>query len=284
MKWNYESICLIEKDNNNSVLFKQLKFGQSLMKSYVMWLWLNEIKFDLTLNKRVEYLSQYYSISSENVVLNILNLEMNKEEQTILIYFYYLKDEEIEQIYELMDKAEDKTRKLYEEVKDTYYKQKSVLLKQIKDKRFIERLVNISFAEDIKIIPYISLMDEKQMGLHYEENKGVILALGYEFTLEKIQSYNHKEILNKLKALGDETRLNIVELILERYLSASELSKILDLTIPTIAHHLKVLVSAGIISSFIENEGGSKISYKIYNPGIDNLINNINLLRFGGAK
>lgn len=284
MEFNYESICLIEKENNSSILFKPLKCGQSIIKSYVMWLWLNELNFDLTFNKRVEYLSQYYSISSRNLVFDILNLEIDKEEQIVLIYFYYLKNVETEQIYELMAKAENEITKLYEEVKDTYHKQKGLLLKKIGDKNYIERLVNINFGEDIKLIPYISLIDKNQMSLHYEENKGAVLALGYEFVLKELQTYNHKDTLVKLKALGDETRLNIVELILERYMSASELSNLLDLTIPTIAHHLKVLVSAGVISSFIENEGGSKISYKIYNPGIDKLINNINMLGSGGVK
>lgn len=284
MQVNYESICWIEKTNNSSLLFKPFKFGQSVMKHYVMWLWLNEMEFDLTLKKRVEYLSKCYSISSNNLVLAILKSDMSKEEQATLISFYYLKDDEIEQIYDLMAKAETEIRKLYEEVKDDYNKQKKYLLEQIKDPNYIKNLVNISFSEDINIIPYISLVDNKLMNLYYEENKGVILALGYKFKLEKVQLYDHDDTLSKLKALGDETRLRIVELILEKYMSASELSALLDLTIPTIAHHLKVLASAGIISSFIESEGGSKVSYKIYNPGVDKLIQNINILNSGGVK
>lgn len=285
MQVNYESICWIEKNNiNNWSLFQPFKFGQSVMKHYVMWLWLNEMEFDLTLKKRVEYLSKCYSISSNNLVLAILKSDMSKEEQATLISFYYLKDDEIEQIYELMTKAEKEVKKLYEEVKEDYNKQKKYLLEQIKDPNYIKNLVNISFSEDINIIPYISLVDNKLMNLHYEENKGIILALGYKFKLEKDQLYDHDDTLSKLKALGDETRLRIVELILEKYMSASELSALLDLTIPTIAHHLKVLASAGIISSFIESEGGSKVSYKIYNPGVDKLIQNINRLNSGGVK
>lgn len=284
MKWDYESICLIEVENKESLLFKPLKFGQSIMKSYAMWIWINELKFDLALNKRTEYLAQYYSISSKNLVWDILNLEISKEEQEVLIYFYYLNGEEIKRIYELMSKSEYKIRKLYEEVKDDYHSRKRLLLEEIADKNYLERLVNVRFAEGIKLIPYISLIDKKQMNLHYMEGKGIIIALGYEFVLETVQPYNHKKTLNKFKALGDETRLSIVELILEKYMSASELSNELDLTIPTIAHHLKVLASAGIISSFIEKENGSKISYKIYNPGLDELIKNIKLLYSGGAK
>lgn len=285
MQVNYESICWIEKNNkNNWILFRPLNFGQSLMKQYVMWIWLNELKFDLTPKNRTEFLKQYLLESSTDIVLNILKSDKTKEEQSILISFYCLKDEEIDQIYEMMNKAESEVKKLYEEVKEIYHKQEKNLLERINDPNYIKHLVNISFSEDIAIIPYISLVDNKRMNLHYEENRGVILALGYEFELEKIQLYDHDDTLNKLKAIGDETRLRIVELILEKYMSASELSLLLNLTIPTIAHHLKVLASAGIISSFIENEGGSKVSYKVYNPGIDKLIQNINILNSGGVK
>ena len=284
MQLNYESICLLENNNSsNSVLFQPLNFGQSLMKQYMMWIWLNELKFDLTLKNRTDFLKQHLRESSTDIVLDILQSDKTKEEQSILISFYYLKNEEIDQIYGWMNKAEDEVRKLYKEVKEIYHKQEQKLLERIKDPNYIKNLVNISFSEDITIIPYISLVDNKRMDLHYEEGRGVILALGYEFELDKIKSYDHDDILNKLKAIGDETRLRIVELILEKYMSASELSLSLNLTIPTIAHHLKVLLSAGIISTFIE-DGGSKVTYKIYNPGIDKLIQNINILNSGGTK
>lgn len=284
MQLNYESICWLENNNSsNSVLFQPLNFGQSLMKQYMMWIWLNELKFDLTLKNRTDFLKQHLRESSTDIVLDILQSDKTKEEQSILISFYYLKNEEIDQIYGWMNKAEDEVKDLYEEIKEDYNKIKNKLLKKIKDPNYIKNLVNISFSHDITIIPYISLVDNKRMDLHYEEGRGVILALGYEFELDKIKSYDHDDILNKLKAIGDETRLRIVELILEKYMSASELSLSLNLTIPTIAHHLKVLLSAGIISTFIE-DGGSKVTYKIYNPGIDKLIQNINILNSGGTK
>ena len=284
MQWNYEYICWVEKNNkDNSPLFKPLNGQLSVMKRYVMWLWLNEIEFDFNVENRERYLKECYLESSTDTLLDILKLDMGKEEQAILISFLYLKDDEIEQIYHLIAKAENEVRKLYKEDKENYNKQKQNLLEQIKIPNYIKSLVNLSFSEDINIIPYINLVDNKLMSLHYEEKKGVILALGYEFELEKVQPYDHDDTLNKLKAIGDETRLRIVELILEKYMSASELSLSLNLTIPTIAHHLKVLLSAGIISSFIE-DGGSKVTYEIYNPGIEKLIQNINILNAGGVK
>ena len=284
MNINYESICWIEKNNKDqSKLFEPLNFGQSLMKQYVMWIWLNELEFDLTFENRSEFLKQNLIESSKDIVLSLLGTDMPKEEQAILISFFYLNDQETKLIYELMDNAEKEVKKLYEEVKDNYLIQELNLLNLLKDPEYIKNLVNMSFSENIKLIPYISLVDKVQMNLHYEENKGVILALGYEFKLEKVKLYHHTDTLIKFKALGDQTRLKIVELILDKYMSASELALLLDLTIPTIAHHLKVLASAGIITSFIE-KGESKVSYKICNQGIDKLIENINILNSGGAK
>lgn len=285
MNLNYESISWIEKHNvDNLLLFRLLEFDQSIMKKYVMWLWINEIKFDLGLNNRLKYLNKNYSISYDAPVKNILNSEISKDEQEILISFYYLTEVEIEGIYNLIGDAEKAIKRLYGKIKEVYIYQEEKLIKQIKDPNYIKRLVNISFSENIELITYISLVDSEKMSMYYEENKGVVLVLGYKFKLEKIQEYNHADTLNKLKALADATRLKILEFILEKYMSASELSLLLDLTIPTIAHHLKVLSSAGIITSFIENDGGSKISYKIYNPGIDKLIENINILNSGGVK
>lgn len=280
MQWDYEYLCWVEKNSkDNPTLFKPLNCGISVMRRYIMWLWLNEIDFDLTLENRERYLKECYLGSSKDLILGIIESDIDKEEQAILIAFYYLKDEKIKEIHELLVKAKEQVKELYEKVKIEYHKQEKVLLKQLKNPDYIKRLVNISFSPDIVFIPYIGLVDSCNMSLHYEKNRGVILALGYEFELDKgVEQYNHKDTLEKLKALGDETRLRIMELILEESLSASELSVLLDLTIPTIAHHLKVLVSSGLIGVCIEDEGTSKVTYEIFNSGIDKLIGNLNVL------
>lgn len=286
MQWDYESICWVEKNNkDNSPLFKTLNCGLSVMKRYVMWLWLNEIEFDLTLENRAKYLKECYLESSTDFILDMLKSDIDKEEQAILIAFYYLKDDEIKELHELLVKAKNQVKELYEEMKVNYHKQEKNLLEQLRDPDYIKKIVNISFALDIKLISYISFMDNCNMSLHYQSNRGVILSLGYEFELDKnVDQYNHIDTLDKLKALGDETRLRILELIKENPLSASELSLLLNLTIPTIAHHLKVLGSNEIICTCIENEGGSKVTYNIYNTGIDKLVKNLSILSSGVIK
>lgn len=280
MRWDYESLCWVEVNNKDKLpLFKQLSCGTSVMRCYIMWIWINEIEFDLTLEKRIKYLEECYLESSTDFILDILKSDIDKEEQAILIKFYYLKDDEIKELYELLDKAKDRVKELYEEMKGEYHKEEKILLELLKDPDYIKSLVNISFSSDIKLIPYIGLVDSYNMSLHYQRDKEVILVLGYEYGLyKKEKEYDHKDTLEKLKALGDETRLRIIELIIEKPLSASELSLLLNLTIPTIAHHLKILVAGELISTYIENEGVSKVTYKIFNVGFDELIKNLNVL------
>lgn len=283
MKWNYEALCWLErKYKDSSPLFKPLTFGISVMRSYTMWLWpVNE--FDFSFESRSKFLEEHYLESSGNFLLDILKSDIDKEEQAVLIAFYYLRDDEIKELEEKLAKAKEEVKILYEEVKVEYHKGEDILLERLKDHDYMKKLVNVNFPLDIAIVHYISLVDSYNMSLHYEKNQGVIIALGYEFELdEHIQKYDHRDTLEKLKALGDETRLRIIELILEKPLSASELSAMLNLTIPTIAHHLKLLVSNGLIAIYVENDGCSKVSYKIYNKGINELIDNLNMLNQEG--
>ena len=51
----------------------------------------------------------------------------------------------------------------------------------------------------------------------------------------------------QMKALGDPLRSTIVDLVLERAMSVSELAEILDRPRGSVAHHVDVLVDAGLI-------------------------------------
>jgi ArsR family transcriptional regulator len=57
-----------------------------------------------------------------------------------------------------------------------------------------------------------------------------------------------ENLIVKLKALCDENRLKMIAILAGRELCACDLVENLDLTQPTISHHLKVLVESGLIS------------------------------------
>jgi len=68
------------------------------------------------------------------------------------------------------------------------------------------------------------------------------------------------------RALGDETRLRILRLLRDRDLYLTEIAQQLDLSKPTIKHHLALLRSAGLITV---TEAGSVIYYSLRPARLD---------------
>ncbi len=66
-----------------------------------------------------------------------------------------------------------------------------------------------------------------------------------------------------LKALGDESRLKIVRLLLQGEKSVSEIVQSLDIIQPQASHHLSILRSSGLVST--RREGNRIINF--INPG-----------------
>lgn len=57
-----------------------------------------------------------------------------------------------------------------------------------------------------------------------------------------------KNLIKIAKALADENRFQILQLILEKgEISCSEIVKVFSLSQPTISHHLKVLTESGLV-------------------------------------
>ncbi len=66
--------------------------------------------------------------------------------------------------------------------------------------------------------------------------------------------------LEVIKALGDETRLEILEIIGKKELNATEISDKCILSRPTISHHLQILKRASILEARKE---GKEIYYSV---------------------
>lgn len=60
---------------------------------------------------------------------------------------------------------------------------------------------------------------------------------------------NASHLAQLLKVIADETRLRILGLLAERERNGKELAERLELTPPTISHHMRKLVAAGIVTS-----------------------------------
>jgi ArsR family transcriptional regulator len=67
-------------------------------------------------------------------------------------------------------------------------------------------------------------------------------------------------VLNVFRAIGEETRLRIMALLLRGELTVSEITQILGQSQPRVSRHLKILTDAGLVEKFRE---GSWMFYRI---------------------
>ena len=73
-------------------------------------------------------------------------------------------------------------------------------------------------------------------------------------------------VLRLHRALGDDTRLRILKLLVEKDLYLTEIAQILELSKPTIKHHLALLRAAGLLTV---TEAGSVIYYSLRRARLD---------------
>ena len=72
------------------------------------------------------------------------------------------------------------------------------------------------------------------------------------------------------KALNDETRRKMVELLKEKDMNAGEIAERFNISKPSISHHLDILKRAGLITS---EKNGQFVEYSLNTSILEDLIN-----------
>ena len=85
-------------------------------------------------------------------------------------------------------------------------------------------------------------------------------------------------VLRLHRALGDPTRMRILKLLADRDLYATEIAQQLELSKPTIKHHLVLLRAAGLVTI---TESGAVVYYSLRRDRLDDA--SVELKRFLGA-
>ena len=81
----------------------------------------------------------------------------------------------------------------------------------------------------------------------------------------------HLNTMNKIfKALNDETRRKIIELLKEKDLNAGEIADKFNISKPSISHHLDILKRADLITS---EKKGQYINYSLNTTILEDLLN-----------
>jgi ArsR family transcriptional regulator, arsenate/arsenite/antimonite-responsive transcriptional repressor len=71
------------------------------------------------------------------------------------------------------------------------------------------------------------------------------------------------------KALNDDTRRQILELLKERDMNAGEIAGMFNISKPSISHHLDILKNAGLITS---EKKGQFITYSLNTTIVEDLL------------
>jgi len=112
----------------------------------------------------------------------------------------------------------------------------------------------------------------EMVGVNKEKIKTLIQCIGLDVDVSKyindleksrdeiLSRKDFKEKVISHKALGDKSRFLIYNLIKKKEMCICELSTVLDLTQPTISHHVKIMEQAGLIEGI---KSGKFTHYKI---------------------
>ena len=81
-----------------------------------------------------------------------------------------------------------------------------------------------------------------------------------------------------MKALGEETRLRIIRMLMKRQCSVNEIAEALDITQYNVSKHLRVLSEAGLLE---KEKNGQQRLYALASEFTDHLAKNKNVLDLG---
>jgi ArsR family transcriptional regulator len=84
---------------------------------------------------------------------------------------------------------------------------------------------------------------------------------------------NNKDIVKMLKAIADENRLQMINLLSCENLCSCHFVNILEISQPNVSHHLKILKEAGLIKS---SKRGRWIDYSLNEENIALIKNELN--------
>ena len=200
------------------------------------------------------------SIEGKWNVFKILSKPRESKKELITLLRYYYNDfykEEAENVYQFLQ---------------NYCREKETLIKNTVIK-FIDNLFangksSFNFSKKIEVIPIY--FGEMMSITEPEENYCVIGYRYHEFVDKAFSNINSiEEQAHVFKALGDETRLKILQELLSGPKYMTELGETLEVSTPTINYHIKKFFNAGLVQI---DKAENRIYYKLRKDKLQNVI------------
>lgn len=206
-------------------------------------------------------------IKSLSYLLGLLETtEKTAEEKLQLISIYENRCEFMLELEEFMDRVVPIFKTHYPIISNDFDSALN-LLKEIENlSAVLPEAIIVDFPDAEETNISIGIFSFNQLSIGYNDNI-LNYSIGIYFFIlgelkEKYSSYEDA-LLSSLKALGDNTRLNIMYNLAENPMYIQELAERLDLTPATISHHIDILLKNKLISITMDAEKNKKVYYKI---------------------
>lgn len=222
------------------------------------------------------------SIQGIQDVMTVLeNREMEDADKFKLLRLYSERRELIEQLWSIQGACGEIGRSCLPLVQERF----DACMEKLQNPENLEALLTelglqLQFGEKYfsrltpAIMQYNVVMvheDEKESGADDSGSITRRVRFGIEafhvYELRYADIYNDDRLLNRLKALGDSTRLKIMHQLVERPCYLQEMAKKLELTPATVLHHLGILMSEGLIEIQMTGEK-KRVYYQINKQGL----------------
>lgn len=139
----------------------------------------------------------------------------------------------------------------------------------------MNQLTNLRFDTSVKFVKNISFTEANGIEVFFFKNLGSFVSVGCDVKLEEHHGHTFDEYLSIFKTLGDASRLQMLQLLLQEPQKPSQISEKLGLTLPTITHHLKLLCQSGVISPVLSTLSHKGTMYEVNEALIRDILKEI---------
>ena len=163
---------------------------------------------------------------------------------------------------------EDDLNKHFDHLEEDNFK----LLRDLSDQVGINPLLN-KMGSPLNVYTLIMAPNMEMIQYMSEDNDFAFIKFGIFADKEKKNVGKLKLLSQYLKVLGDPTRIDILDLLMEKSYYSKELSDKLFITPATLSYHLSQLHVCGFVGAYID---GRRTYYYLRKPGFKKIIDDLN--------
>lgn len=248
----YERVNLYSKKNSKMSICDAYDEGISLIKRYSAFLILKQREFSFNREAKEDFLKELIEEKNTDVLANILEQDFEAAQKKQLIEFWYTPESLADEINQF---------KL--EAADDFEEKEKQQLRELENEDRMNQLTNLKFDNSVRFMKNISFTEPNRIEVLIFTNLGCFVSVGCDVDLNQNNIHTFDEYLTIFKALGDASRFQMFNILLQEPQNATQLSEKLNLTLPTITHHIKTLSQSGIVSPVISTLSHKGTMYQV---------------------